>query len=171
MNSRLFCVSELSTGLDYDIDAVVHPVKINRMGFVKDLDVLEFKTINSNVFVIKSAVYVPTTLVFSNKLDATAFGMQSFGEDYEYHLMVFLSDILTGKSKKRIKKQDKIGEEITKTDRNGIKVVSYSLDGESKSGLDNDDDRNEMKRIINVDEALLNIRFHPGVISYNTGVE
>jgi hypothetical protein len=138
---------------------------------INNLDNLEFKTIKSNVFVFQDAIYVPTTLIVSNKLDATALGMKSFKEDYSYHFMVFLSDILTGKSKRINKRQDKIGDEITETDRNGISVKSYSIDGKSRSGFDNEKDRKEMERKVKASEALLNLRFNPHIINYNTGVQ
>jgi hypothetical protein len=137
---------------------------------IDNLDKLEFKTIKSNVFVFQDAIYVPTTLVVSNKLDATALGMKSFGEDYSYHFMVFLSDILTGKSKKISKKQDEIGDEITETGRKGISVKSYSINGKSRNGLDNEKDRKEMERRVKTSEVLLNLRFHPNMVNYNTRV-
>ncbi len=138
---------------------------------IDNLDVLEFKTINTSIFIFKDAVNVPNTLIISNKLDATAFGMQSFGEDYEYHLMVFLSDILTGKSKKRIKKQNEIGDEITSAGRKGIKIKSYSEDGKSGSKPElNDKERDEMSRKIKDRQKHLELRFNPFMINYNTGV-
>ncbi|UCH13370.1 MAG: AsmA family protein [Bacteroidales bacterium] len=141
-----------------------------RLPGIDNLDVLEFKTINSNVFVFQDAVYVPTTLVISNKLDATALGMQSFGEDYSYHFIVFLSDILYGKSDRRKRKQDEMGEEITSAGRKGRLVKSYSLDGKRRSGLDTKSDQEKMRSRVKASEALLNLRFHPNMVNYNTGV-
>ncbi len=139
---------------------------------VGSLDRLEFKTIHSNVFIFQDAIYVPTTLVVSNKLDAKALGMQSFGEDYSYHFIVFLSDILTGKNTKLIKKQNKTGDEITSADmKGGTLVKSYSINGKSRSGLDNKSDQEKMRSKIKSSEGLLNVRFHPNVINYDTGVK
>lgn len=138
---------------------------------IDNLDVLEFKTINTSMFVFKDAIYVPSTLVISNKLDARALGMKSFGEDYSYHFEVFLSDILTGKSKRRIEKQDEIGEDIVTAGRKGTLVKSFSLDGKSKSGLDNEKDQAEMRKKVKVAEGLLNVRFHPKMVSYDTGIK
>ncbi len=138
---------------------------------IDNLKKLEFKTIKSNVFVFKDAVYVPITLIVSNKLDASALGMQSFGKDYSYHFIVFLRDILTGKSKKRLEKQDEMGEEISSADRKGTMVKSYSINGKNRSGLDNEKDREEMKTKVLTSEKLLNVRFHPKVVNYNTGVK
>jgi hypothetical protein len=137
---------------------------------IDNLDELEFKTIKSNIFVFQDAIYVPTTLIVSNKLDATALGMKSFGEDYSYHFMVFLSDILTGKSKKINKEQDEKGDDISETGREGIRVKSYSIGGKSRSGLDNEKDRKEMERKVKTSEGLLKLRFNPNLINYNTRV-
>jgi hypothetical protein len=137
---------------------------------IDNLDVLEFKTINSNLFVFQDAVYVPTTLVISNKLDASALGMQSFGEDYSYHFIVFLSDILYGKSDRRKKKQDEIGEEITSAGRKGRLVTAYSENGKRRTGLDSQKEQEKMRSRVKASEALLNVRFHPKTVNYDTGV-
>jgi len=137
---------------------------------IKNLDTLEFKTINSSIFVFQEAVYVPTTLVVSNKLDASALGMQTFGEDYSYHFIVFLSDIIYGKSDRRKRKQEEMGEEISSAGRKGTLVKSYSEDGKSHSGLDNEKEQEKMRSRVRASEALLNVRFHPKTVNYNTGV-
>ncbi|MBN1597838.1 MAG: AsmA family protein [Bacteroidales bacterium] len=138
---------------------------------IDNLNKLEFKTINSNIFVFQDAIYVPTTLVVSNKLDAQALGMQGFGEDYSYHFMVFLSDLLTGKSDRITKKQDKGGDDIADDGRKGTRVRSYSEKGKRRSGLDSEKNWKEMERKVKASEALLNLRFHPHIVNYNTGVE
>lgn len=138
---------------------------------IDNLDRLEFKTIHCNIFVFQDAIYVPSTLIISNKLDAKALGMKSFGEDYRYHFMVFLSDILTGKSKNLIKKQDKKGEEVSDMGRKGMQVVSYGKNGKYHSGLDNEKDRKDMERKVRASESLLNLRFRPRLINYNTSVD
>jgi len=137
---------------------------------INNLAKLEFKTINSNIFIFQDAIYVPTTVVISNKLDASALGMKSLGEDYSYHFMVFLGDVLTGKSKKLIKKQEEMGDEITDAGRKGTLVKSYSENGKSHSGRDTKENQAEMKRKVKASEALLDLRFHPKIINYNTGV-
>ena len=97
--------------------------------------------------------------------------MQSFGEDYAYHFIVFLGDIITGKSDRKLKKQDAMGEEISIDGRKGTMVKSYSLNGKSRSGLDNKKDRKEMERKVKASETLLNLRFHPNLVNYDTGVK
>src|SRR5690606_18084657 len=59
---------------------------------VDRLDTLMLRTVNSHVFILQSAVFVPRTYIVSNVMDISAFGMQSFGEDYNYLLEVYLRD-------------------------------------------------------------------------------
>lgn len=139
---------------------------------IDNLDILEFKTLNSQVFILQNAIYVQKTNIVSNKLDATALGMQSFGEDYSYHLIVYLSDILSGKSNRITKKQDKMGEEASDESRKkGFPVRSYSLDGKSKSGLDTKDARTYMTSTVNAADRTLKLKFNPRLVKYDTGVK
>jgi len=159
---------KLEKGGVYDYQPVKDMAKY--LPGVDNLDKLEFKTINSQFFIFKDAVYVPKTLIISNGLDAEAFGMKSLGEDYSYHIEVFLKDILLGKSKKLIKEQNNQGEEISKAGRKGILLKSYSIGKKSGNGLDNKDDREIMQNKIRASESLLNVRFLPQIVNYNTGV-
>ncbi len=138
---------------------------------IDNLDKLEFKTINSQVFILQGAIYVPKTVIISNKLDASALGMQSFGEDYSYHFEVFIRDILSGKSKKTNKKQEKSGDEVATLNRKGTLVKSYSIDGKSRSGLDNKNDRDKMKITVSAAHTLLKLKFYPKLVKYDTGVK
>ena len=83
-----------------------------------------------------------------------------------------VSEIIYGKSKRINKKQDKMGEEVVSTGhkKSGTLVKSYSLDGKSRSGLDNKNDQEKMRSRVKASEALLNVRFHPKSVNYNTGV-
>ena len=139
---------------------------------IDNLDILEFKTINSKIFVFQDTVYVPSTFIVSNKLDASALGLQTLGGDYSYHFKVYMSDILTSKNPKINKKQDKIGDVISSSDRKGgILVKSYSINGKSKSGLDNKIDQLNMSINVKTSNTQLLLRFNPYNINYDTGVK
>jgi uncharacterized protein involved in outer membrane biogenesis len=138
---------------------------------INELDNIQFRNINSQVFIMKSAIYVPETYISSTALDITAFGMQGFGEDYEYHLKMHLSDVLIGKSDKLLKEQKKKGDIADKDERGkAFYLISYSKDGESKSGLDSKRKRSSMSNKIRLQETLLNLRFHPEMFKFETGV-
>lgn len=137
---------------------------------IDELDNIKFKTLESNIFIIKNAIYVPETFISSTAVDITAYGMQSFGEDYEYHLKLKLSDILFGKSEKVKKKQAKSGDKAVEDDRNKREIVSYSIDGKNKNGFDNSKLQNDMKRKIMMQDKLLDLRFNPRLFNFETNV-
>jgi hypothetical protein len=147
--------------------------QLSKFSGIKELDNIKFKNLHSNIFIFNNKLYVPRTNIVSNALDIAAFGMQSFGDDFQYHLEVHLSNILFGKSKKRNAKQDEIGQEV---DENNLKKASYKLryadiEGDSKVGLDTKDARDKMLNKIRVQEKMLDFIFFPKNIHYNTAVD
>lgn len=137
---------------------------------VKSLDTLELKTVSSNLFIFQNAIFVPKTYVVSNAFDVSAFGMQSFGEDYEYHLEVRLGEILLGKSKKQLKKQEAMGDVLTEENKNSIFIKSFGRKEKNGTGLDNKKDRNNMEKKVRTKNAMLNLIFHPKLVNFETGV-
>ena len=136
-----------------------------------ELDKIEFKTFNTHVFIIQSGIYVPKTYISSTAFDISAFGMQKFNDDYEYHLQLHLKDLLLGKSKKLLKEQAKLGDEAGKDKRSTRDIISEMKNGKMSTRLDNKDSKNKMSLKIKTQEALLNLKFHPKVVVYDTGVE
>ena len=139
---------------------------------IEELDNLQFKTIESQVFVFKNAVFVPQTEIKSNAMDISAYGMQTFGDDFEYHLRIYLGEILYGKTKRIRERQEKMK---NKPDggTSGLKslfVVSKSIDGKLKNGLDSKKDRMRMKTKIKLQNVVLDIIFHPKLENFKTGV-
>ena len=139
---------------------------------ISDLDNMKFKTIESQVFIFKNAVFVPQTEIKSNAMDISALGMQTFDEDYAYHLRIYLGEILYGKTKRIRKKQ-----ENNKTKSNGgasglkaLFVVSESIDGKTKNGFDTPKARNKMKIKVKMQLMKLEIIFHPKIEKFETGV-
>lgn len=138
-----------------------------------ELDNIQFKTMESQLFIFKNALYVPKTDIRSNAMDITAYGMQTFGEDYQYHLRIYLGEILHGKTKRIRKKQEEMADN---PDEKGSKlkslyIQSSSINGKSKNGLDNKKDRFRMQTKIKVQEKVLNIIFHPLLVDFNTDVD
>lgn len=137
---------------------------------INNLDTLEFKTINTSIFVLQDTVWVPSTLIYSNKLDATALGLQCFAGDYSYHLIVYIGEILSGNTNRNEKKNAE-GEEVISKGRKGTRVKSFKLNGKSGSGLDNKKDQLKMKITVEAANRLLKLRFNPNITSYETGVK
>jgi hypothetical protein len=139
---------------------------------IKELDNMRFKTMNSSIFIFNNSIYVPRTEIKSNAMNITAYGMQSFGEDYEYHLKIYLGEILRGKSKHMLKKQAELENNpaSNKKEPRSLYVVSYSLDGKMKNGLDNKKLRQKMNMKIKLQKKVLSIIFHPKLVNFDTGI-
>ena len=139
---------------------------------IKELDNMRFKTMKSSLFIFNNSIYVPQTEIKSNAMNITAYGMQSFGEDYEYHLKIYLGEILRGKSKHILKKQAELenNPESNKKGPRSLYVVSYSLDGKMKNGLDNKKMRQKMNIKIKLQQKVLSVIFHPKLVNFDTGV-
>jgi hypothetical protein len=138
-----------------------------------ELDNIRFKTMKTKLFIFKNAIYVPQTDIRSNAMDITAYGMQTFGEDYQYHLRIFLGEILHGKTERIRKKQEKMEDNPDEkgSGLTSLFIQSSSINGKSKNGLDNKKDRLRMKTKIKVQEGILNIIFHPLLVNFDTGVK
>jgi hypothetical protein len=127
----------------------------------------------SKLFIFNNAMYVPKTDIKSNALNISAHGMQTFGDDYQYHLRIYLGEVLRGKTK-RIRKKQAAMEDNPEDKRSGLTTLfiqASSIDGKSKNGLDNRSDRIRMQTKINVQEKMLDIIFHPLLVDFKTGVE
>jgi len=140
---------------------------------IKELDNIELKTLKSNLFIFKNQMYVPATDVVSSSMDFSVFGMQSFGENYEYHLQMHLGDVLKGKSNKLIEKQNSSGDEISKEDmdRSTIKIIYANIDKKEKTGFDNKKAQKAMELKIQVQQKMLSLIFYPKLVSFETGVK
>ena len=132
---------------------------------VDNLDTLSFKTIDTHMFLFKDAVYIPRTYIVSSLFDVDMLGMQSFGEDYRYHVGVNLGQVLGKKKASSLEENS----ETKKVKMIRVKATGHS--GDYKSGLDNVKDRDEMKRIVKTQEKVLEFRFQPKAFNFDTGAE
>jgi hypothetical protein len=99
--------------------------------------------------------------------------MQSLGNNYEYHLQMKLGEVLTGKSKKLIERQNKNGDTVSEDDmdRSTIKIIYANIDGKEKTGFDNKKAQQQMELKIQVQKKMLNLIFYPKLVSFETGVQ
>lgn len=141
---------------------------------LKDLDTLIFRTLNTNVFIYKNDIFFPQTDIVSNKLDISAYGMQSFDEDYEYHFLMFFGDVIFGKNKKVLEDQgfeSTVFEGEDEAKRRGTPIIAKDLDGETKYGPDSKAARRMMKTRIRLKERGLNLIFHPRLVNFSTDLD
>ncbi len=157
---------EISDGAVQDFEPVQ---SLSKFTGINELDNIRFQTLKTQVFVHKGAVYVPKTNIVSTALDISAFGMQSFGEDYQYHLKLHLGDVLTGKSDNLMKRQAKAAKDVGETpDRNGIPLRMKSESGKTKTSFDNKNSQRSMSNKITTRNAVLNMIFYPERIDFST---
>ncbi len=163
----------LENGALINVKPVMEVEKIPMIG-IKGLDKLYFSTLKSNLFLFKNKMYIPRTEIRTSSFDAMFLGMYSFGEDYAYHIRMFLGEILASKSKHNLAKQAKEGgfdedeeDDITKG-RSSLYVVSKSENGKEKAGLDNKKARRNMSAKVKLQKQMVDMRFHPKLVNYDT---
>ncbi len=141
---------------------------------MKELDSIVFKTMESSVFIYKNKIYFPQTDIVSTALDMSAYGMQSFDDDYEYHFKVHLSDVLFGKRKKLLEEQgfdDEALKDKETGERKGLELVAKDIGGESKYGRDNERAQKMMKTRIRLQDRGLSFIFHPRLVNFSTAID
>lgn len=149
-------------------------MEIGKYTQLRELENIVFRTLESNVFIFNNRIYFPKTNVVSTALDFTAFGLQDFEGEYEYHLVVHLSDALMGKTDKRLRKQgmkSDIFEGVDKSKRSGWPLVAMDRDGEKRYGFDTKYLQQRMVALIRVQERILNINFHPRLVNFSTEID
>jgi len=163
----------LENGALFNVQPVMEIESIPAVG-IKNLDSLYFSTLNSQLFLFRNDVYIPKTEIRTSSFDAMMLGMYSFGEDYAYHIRLFLGEVLSSKSKANLRKQAEEGgfteedeKDVTKG-RTSIYVVSKSENGKEKAGFDNKKDRSNMVARVNLQKQMLDMRFHPTLVTYKT---
>ena len=148
-------------------------MEVSNFTGLKELDSIEMKTLDCDVFMFKNQLFVPITNIVSTSMDVSTFGMQSLDENYEYHLHLKLGEILRGKSEKLIEKQYGRGNEVTEEDldRNTIKIIYAYKDGKKRIGFATRREQKKMELKIKTQQKMLELIFHPLLVSYETGVE
>lgn len=169
-DSRIMGDMKLENGGIYNYQPAMDMSKFTG---IKELDNIEFKTLESSIFMFKNKMYVPKTNIVSTAMDITAFGMQSMGTDYEYHIQIHLSDVLLGKNKKLLENQAKSGDEVSDddVDRNAIKLIYAFIDGKSKTWFDTKKAQQNMERKIRTQKTMLDLIFFPTLVSFETEVK
>lgn len=132
---------------------------------IDNLDTLKFKTIDTHMFLFKDAVYIPRTYIVSSIFDVDLLGMQSFGEDYRYHVGINLGQVM-GK-----KKASSLDDDSKTKKKKMIRVKATGKNGKYKSGLDNAKDRESMKTEVTTQERILKFRFNPKFFNFDTNAE
>ncbi len=160
----------LENGRIYDYEPLVELSKIKILGGLKGLDKLDFNTLTTSVFMLNDKIFIPKTDVVTSSMDMSAFAMHSLTGDYQYHIKVFLGDVMTGKNDELMKmqaKQDKEdGEEFNRD--GGLRLLSYDIDGKKNHGLDNKKARERFRGQLNKQKGFLKLLFNPLLVNFST---
>ena len=163
---------EIKDGALINVKPVMEVEKIPGVG-LKNMDKLYLSTLNSSVFLFKNELYIPKTEIRSTSFDAMFLGMYSFGEDYAYHIRMFLGEVLSSKSKANLRKQaqdagfEEDQEDVAKG-RSSIYLVSKKEGDKEKAWFDNKKDRTNMVAKVKAQEGALKFKFHPLFVTYET---
>ncbi len=168
--TRVMGKLRLENGGVYEYEPAMYMSKFTG---IKQLDNIQFKTLNSEIFMFKEKLYVPKTIIVSTALDIAAFGMQSLADDYEYHLQVNVGSILTGKDKKRTKKQFNADEEASVDDlkKRTTNLIYANNNGKRRRGYAPEGTRDLMEQKIRTQLTMLNLVFYPTLVPFESGVK
>ena len=146
--------------------------ELDRYVNMRELDNIQFQTLTTSLFIRNGSLYLPQTDIKSTAMNLSLFAMQGMDNDnFEYHIKIFPGEIMMGNSKKVMKKQKQMKDNLANEDNmRSINLLAYDIDGESKYWFDNETRKKKMRTKINSQEKLLRLRFFPEMVKYETGV-
>jgi hypothetical protein len=128
---------------------------------ITDLKNIEFSTIENDIMISEQTVYIPQMDINSNAFDISLHGYQKFNSDFEYHLHIYLSDFIGGKSKRLAKQQSEFGYiEDDNYGRKSLFIKVSSLNGNIKAGLDKEAIKQNFKKNLQKDKFELKKALH-----------
>jgi hypothetical protein len=146
-------------------------MEVGKFTNLRELENLVFRTLETSIFVHKNNIYFPKTSIVSSAVDMAALGVQSFDSDYQYHITLFLRDVLLGKSDNLLKQQgmEKDGfKGDDQSSRRGLYLVAMDRNGEKRHRWDQPALRRRMESQINVQGIGLGLVFNPRLVNYST---
>ena len=116
---------------------------------ISDLKDIEFSIIENNIMISEQTVHIPQMNINSNAFDISLYGWQKFNSDFEYHLHIYLSDFIGGKSKRLAKQQSEFGYiEDDSYGKKSLFIKVSSENGNIKTGLDKEVIKQNFKKNI-----------------------
>lgn len=145
--------------------------ELDRYVNMRELNNIQFQTLETSVFIRNNNIYLPQTDIKSTAMNVSAFGMQSFADDFEYHIKIFPGEIMLGNSKKVMKKQSQMDDNLAnESNLKSINLLAYQIGDESKYWFDTDARKKKMRTRVKVQQKQLELVFNPRLTKYETGV-
>ena len=147
--------------------------ELDRYVNMRELDNIQFQTLETSLFIRNGSLYLPQTDIKSTAMNLSLFAMQGIANDnFEYHIKIFPGEIMMGNSKKVMKKQKQMKDNLANEDNmKSINLLAYDIDGESKYWFDNETRKKKTRTKIKVQEKQLELGFNPRLVKYDTGVK
>lgn len=147
--------------------------ELDRYVNMRELENIQFQTLTTSLFIRKGSLYLPQTDIKTTAMNLSLFAMQGMDNDnFEYHIKIFPGEIMMGNSKKVMKKQKQMKDNLADEDNmRSINLLAYDIDGESKYWFDNEGRKTNMRKKIRTQEMQLRLGFNPRLIRYDTNVE
>jgi len=93
-------------------------------------------------------------------------------DNFEYHLVLHMGDVLVGKSEKLMKAQAKQNKKDGGTvDRKGLNLVALNNEKNSKYGFDKEDIKKIFANNLNKQQGFLNLLFNPLLVNFSTDMD
>ena len=97
---------------------------------LSELENIKFDKLENDFFIRNNVFYVPQMDVKSSAVDLSVNGKHSFDNDYEYHVKMLLSEILSNKARKNRTSSDEFGE--VQDDGLGRTSLFLKIDGKGE---------------------------------------
>jgi hypothetical protein len=139
------------------------PVKhLSKFIELSELENISFQKLENDFFIKDNYLYLPQMEVRSSAVDLSVNGKHGFNDDYEYHLKVLLSELLSKKRKKN--KTSSANTEFGVVEDDGLGRTSMLIkienkDGNFKIGYDIKAAGNEIKNKIKTEKQTLKTIF------------
>jgi hypothetical protein len=135
--------------------------EVSRFSEIEELRNIEFSSLENDILISNSVVNIPKMTIASNAFDISLYGKQKFDGDYEYHLRIYLSDFMVGKSKRLAKQQSEFGYvEDDGFGRKTLYLLATSQNNKSKVKLDGDEIKTNLKTGIQEEKQKLKKALH-----------
>jgi hypothetical protein len=123
---------------------------------LSELENIKFDKLENEFFIRSNVFYVPQMEINSSAVDLSVNGKHSFDNDYEYHVRMLLSEILSNKARKNRSVSDEFGE--VQDDGLGRTSIFLRINGKGedvKVGYDMKASGNQIKENIKKEKQTL----------------
>jgi len=140
---------------------------------MRELNDIRFQTLTTSLFVRNGSLFLPQTDIKTSAMNMSLFAMQGIdNNNFEYHIKIFPGEIMLGNSKSVMKKQSQMKDNLAdESNMKSINLLAYDIDGDSKYWFDTETRKKKMRTKINIQQKQLELKFHPRLIKYDTGVK